>query len=149
MARDAHEGDEIVGCRAGDTAWGHAAIAVAIEHPAFAVHGDFVKVEKVTVLMAAALLPDAGHALNGIVRGGVDRRPGHAAVVGGGDERIPFAREAYRLVIARDIGAREANGRAAGAAAYCLDLRCVLDAVRGADVEIGRASCRERVYSGV
>src|SRR5207237_10078666 len=102
--------------RAGDAGWGHAAIAGALEQPAFAVHGEFVKVEKVRVLMAAALLPDAGHALNGIVRGGVDRRPGHAGVVGGGDERIPFARETYRLVIARDIRAREADRAPAGRA---------------------------------
>ena len=129
MARHAHESHKIVRRSPSDTTCGHTAIAVAIEHPAFAVHGDFVKVEKVTVLMAAALLPDAGHALNGIVRGGVDRRPGHAAVVGGGDERVPFAREAYRLVVARDIGAQEANGGAAGATADRFDFGGILDAV--------------------
>src|SRR6266853_2941947 len=63
LARHAHEGDKIVGCGAGNTAFGHAAVAVAIEHPAFAVHRDFVEVEKVAVLMAATLLPDASHAL--------------------------------------------------------------------------------------
>ncbi len=74
--------------------------------------------------------------MNRIIRGRVDRRPGRATIVGGGDEGVPLAREAYRLVIAPDISAGEADRRAAGAAADCFDLRCVLDAVRGADVEV-------------
>src|SRR5438067_13848265 len=85
--------------------------------------------------MASALLPDAGHALNGIVCRSVDRRTGRAAIVGGGDERVPFAREAYRLLVACDIGAKEADRGTAGASAERLDLRSVLDAVRCADVE--------------
>ena len=86
--------------------------------------------------MTSALLPDAGHALNRIVWRRVDRRPGLATVISGGDEGVPFARETYRLVIARDISAQEPDGRAAGAATYRFDFSGVLDAVRCADVEI-------------
>src|SRR5437870_7950139 len=41
-------------------------VAVAVEHPAFIVERDFVKIEKVAVaiLAAAALLPNAGMVLN-------------------------------------------------------------------------------------
>src|SRR3981081_454486 len=125
----AHECDKIVSRSAGDTTFGHATVTVAIKHAAFVVDGDFVEVEKVAVQMAATLLPDARHALHRIIRGGVTRRPSHAAVVGGGYERVPFTGETYRLVVARDIGAQEANGRAAGASADRLDFGGILDAV--------------------
>src|SRR5207237_8013455 len=46
------------------------------------------------------------------------------------------AREAYRLVVAGEIGAQEANGRAAGATADCFDFGGILDAVSCADVEV-------------
>src|SRR5947207_723047 len=86
--------------------------------------------------MAAALLPDAGHALYWIIWGGIDSRPGRAAVVRGGDKRIPFAWETRCLVISGDIGAKETNPRSARCASYCFNFRSVLDAVGGADVEV-------------
>src|SRR5438093_7061433 len=136
LTRNPHEGNKVIGCRAGDAARGHATIAVSIQNSAFVIDGDFVEVEQVSVLMAATLLPDAGHALNRTVWRRVDRRPGLATVISGGDEGVPFARETYRLVIARDISAQEPDGRAAGAATYRFDFSGVLDAVRCADVEI-------------
>jgi len=136
LARHAHEGDKIIGSCARDAAFGDAPVAVSVEDVPFIVHGDFVKIEQIAVLMAATLLPDARHALHGIVGCGVHRRPRRAAIVGGGDERVPFAGETYRLIVASDIGAQEANGRAAGAATYRFDFGGVLDAVGCADVEV-------------
>src|SRR5438105_3368384 len=75
LARDAHEGAKIVGSRAGDARPTPAAVAVAIEHTAFVVDRDLVKIQQVAIVMAATLLPDAGHALDGIIRGSVDRLP--------------------------------------------------------------------------
>src|SRR5205814_9789528 len=86
--------------------------------------------------MAAALLPDAGHALYWIIWGGIDSRPGRATIVGGGDKRIPFAWETRCLVISGDISAKETNPRSARCASYCFNFRSVLDAVGGADVEV-------------
>src|SRR5207247_11362684 len=93
LTRDAHVGCEIIRRRAGDTTLRDATVAVSIEHVAFVVHRDLIKVEQVAIIMAATLLPDAGHALNGIIGSGVNRRPRCASIVGGGDERIPFARK--------------------------------------------------------
>src|SRR5438067_8871361 len=67
LPRHTHEGDKIIGSRAGDAARSHAAIAVPVQSPPFVVHRDFVEVEQVSIIMAAALLPDAGFALDGIV----------------------------------------------------------------------------------
>src|SRR6266404_60451 len=86
--------------------------------------------------MAAALLPDAGLALHWIIWSGIDSRPGRAAVVGGGDKRIPFAWETRCLVIAGDISAKETNPRSARCASDCFDFSRILDAVSGADVEV-------------
>src|SRR5436309_2338212 len=93
LARNAHEGVKIVSRRTGDAGPARTAVAVAIEHMAFVVDRDLVEVEQVAVLSAAALLPDAGHALDGIVGRGVDRCPRDTAVVSDGDERIRFDRE--------------------------------------------------------
>src|SRR6266513_5271967 len=68
LARDAHESGEIIRRRAGDAAVCNTPITVAVENASVFIHGDFVEVEKVAVLMAAALLPDAGGVLNGIIR---------------------------------------------------------------------------------
>src|SRR5438477_8321264 len=104
--------------------------------------------------MAATLLPDASHALHWIIWGGIDRRPGRAAIVGSGNKRIPFAWKTRCLVISGDIGAKETNRRAARRASDCFDFSCVLDAVRGADVEVvcpvnSRADSMANYYSSV
>src|SRR5207245_5040043 len=96
----AHERDKVIGCRAGNAAFGHATVTVAKEHAAFVVHSDFVEVEKVAVLMAATLLPDASHALNWVIRCGIHCRPGRAAIVGDSDECVPSAGETHRLLVA-------------------------------------------------
>src|SRR6266581_6441633 len=88
--------------------------------------------------MAATLLPDASHALHRIIWGGVDRRPGRAAIVGCGDERIPFARKTRCLVVSGDISAEETNRRAARTASDRFDFGCVLDTVSGSKVEVVR-----------
>src|ERR1700757_2677492 len=66
-------------------------VVIAIEHAAFVVDGDLVKIEQVAVsgFSAAAPLPGAGVVLNGIVGGGIGRDPGATFVVGRGDEDIP------------------------------------------------------------
>ena len=103
LPRHAHEGDKVVGCRARNATQSHAAVAVSVESTPFVVHRDFVEIEQVSIIMAAALLPDAGFALNGIVGSGVNRHPGLAFVIGGGDESVPFAGETAGLIVARDI----------------------------------------------
>src|SRR5439155_1073703 len=136
LARHAHEGGEIFGRCPGDAPRADTAVAVSIQDSAFVIDRDFVEVEQVAVLVAAPLLPDAGHALDGIVRRGVDRDPGPAPVIGRGDERVPDPRETVRLVVAGHVGADEAAGGAARAAADRLGVHGVLDSVRRADVEI-------------
>src|SRR5260370_17350 len=100
------------------------AVAVAIEHPAVVVDGDFVKVEQVAVpvFSAPAPLPDAGVVLNRIVGCSIDRDPGATFVIGSGDEDIPHAGEIPILIGSAGrighIGADEAASGAARATAY-------------------------------
>src|ERR1700719_15623 len=125
------------------------AVAVAIEHVAFVVDGDFVKIEEITIAVfsAAAPLPDAGVVLNGIVGCGIDRDPGATLVIGRGDKDIPHAGEVPVLVGGADrighIGADEAASGAARATAHRLGLRGVDDAVAGTNVHVPNPS-----YSG-
>ena len=86
--------------------------------------------------MAATLLPDASHALNWVIRCGIHCRPGRAAIVGGGDECVPFAGETYRLVVACDVSAGEAHCRSPGAATYRFNFGCVLDAMGRPDIKV-------------
>src|SRR5436309_15453607 len=90
LARHAHEGDKIIGSCARDAAFGDAPVAVSVEDVPFIVHGDFVKIEQIAVLMTATLLPDARNALHGIVGCGVKRRPRCAAIDVCGDELVLF-----------------------------------------------------------
>src|SRR2546423_12850360 len=90
--------------------------------------------------MAATLLPDTSHALHRIIRGGIDRRPSRTAIVGGGDERIPFARKTRCLVISGHITAEETNCGAARGASDGFDFGGVDDAMRRTKIEIVRPS---------
>src|SRR6202022_3901958 len=118
------------------------AVTVTVEHAAFVVHSDFVKVEQVAVavLSAAALLPNAGMVLNGVVRRGVDRDPGPALVIGSGDIHIPDALKIPILVGgAATIGlvrTKETTSSASGATAYGLGLRCVDNTVARAHIHV-------------
>ena len=114
LARDTHEGGEIIRGRARDAAVCHTAIAVAEENASKFVDGDFVEVEQVAILVATALLPDAAGMLNRVIRRSVDSDPVLAAIVSGGDEDIPVARKAYCLVITGNIRAGETDCGAAG-----------------------------------
>src|SRR5437773_2210710 len=105
---NAHEGDEIIGGCAGDASLGHASVAVSVENASMIVHGDFVEIQQIAVIVAAALLPNAGRTLNRIVRRRVDRHPRLTFVVSRSDERVPLSRETAGLVIAWLIGADEA-----------------------------------------
>src|SRR5207249_4563808 len=110
-------------------------ITVTVEHSAFVIDCDFVKVEQVAVsiLTAAALLPNTCVVLNGIVRRGVDRDPGPALVIGSSDIRIPHTGEIPILVsnagTIGDIGAEKTASGAARAAAHSLGFGGVDDAV--------------------
>src|SRR5882724_8980877 len=108
LPRHSHEGDKVIGRCAGDAARRHASVAVSVESASVVVHRDFVEIEQIAVVVAAALLPDTGPALNGIIWRGVDCHPRLTLVVSRGNERVPFARETAGLVIARLIGAYEA-----------------------------------------
>src|SRR5438094_7707740 len=66
LPRHSHKRDKIVGRCARDAARGYATVAVSVESAAMVVHGDFVKIEQIAVIVAAALLPDPSLALNGI-----------------------------------------------------------------------------------
>src|SRR6202045_3579844 len=104
LTRHAHVSDEIIRCGACDATRRDAAVAVAIEDSAFVVDCDLIKIEQIPVLRASPLLPDPRHALNRIVRRGVDGPPGNAAVISSSDECIPFAWETICLVIAVNVG---------------------------------------------
>ena len=144
LACHAHESDKIVRWRrrgSSDAALTHTAVAIAVKHSAFIVGGDFIEIEKVTILGAAALLPDASHALNRIVRCCVDCRPGLPAVIGSSDERVPYSGETHCLIVARDVSAEKTNSSAAsvatgGAATDSFNFGCVYDAVRRAKIDV-------------
>src|SRR6266478_1004603 len=144
LPRDTHEGGEIIRRSAGDAALCHTAIAVAVENASVFIHGDFVEVEKIAVLVAAALLPDSGGMLNGIIRCRVNRHPVCPVVVSRGDERVPIPREAYCLVITGDISTEEADCGAAAIAAYGLNFGGVHDALGSADIDVIRPGDRVR-----
>src|SRR6266404_5245494 len=89
LVRNAHEGSEIVRRSPSNAAFAYTTIAVAVKDPSVFVHSDFVEVEKIAILVAAALLPDTGGMLNGIIRCRVDCDPVCAAIISGGDKGIP------------------------------------------------------------
>src|SRR5213078_638788 len=76
LPRHSHKGDKIIGRCACDAAFGHASVAVSVENASVIVHGDFVEVEQIAVLMTATLLPNTCVTLNGIVWCSVDCCPG-------------------------------------------------------------------------
>src|SRR5882724_12735710 len=136
LPRNAHEGDEIIGGCAGDAALSHAPVAVSVESAPMIVHGAFVEIQQIAVVVAAALLPDTGPALNGIIWRGVDCHPRLPLVVGGGNERVPFARETAGLVIARLIGAYKATSGATGTSADGFRMCSILDSMRCTNIYI-------------
>src|SRR5205085_4057139 len=131
-----HEGDKIIARCARDAARRHAAVAVSVENASMVVHGDFVKIEQIAVVVAAALLPDPGLALNGIVRRRVDRHPRLTFVVRRSDERVPLSRETAGLIIARPIGAYKPTSGATGTSTNRLGVRSVLDSMRCTNIDI-------------
>src|SRR5438105_4977383 len=68
LTSDAHIGNEIICAGAGDAVYRYATVAVAVKDSAFVIYRNFIEVEQVAIFGAAALLPDAGHALHRIVR---------------------------------------------------------------------------------
>src|SRR5207302_4496733 len=104
LASHSHIGNEIIRGCAGNATCSYAAVAVAVQNAAFVIDGYFIEVEKIAICRSATLLPDAGHALHGIVRRGVNGRPRLAAVIGGSDESVPFAWKAVGLVVAVHVG---------------------------------------------
>src|SRR5438093_4195171 len=140
LPRHSHKCDKIIGCCARDAARCHASVAVSIESASVVVHRDFVEIQQIAVVVAAALLPDTGPALNGIIWRGVDCHPRLTLVVGGGNERVPFARETAGLVIARLIGAYEAASGASGTSADRLGMCSILDSMRCTNIDIANPS---------
>src|SRR5438094_7410122 len=136
LTRHAHERDKIIGGCAGDAPFSHAPIAVSVESAAMVVYRDFVEVEQIAVIVAAALLPDPSLALNGIVRRRVDRHPRLTFVVSRSDERVPLPRETASLIIARPIGAYKPTSRATGTSTNRLGVRSVLDSMRRTNIDI-------------
>src|SRR5437879_10265732 len=114
LPRHSHKRDKIIGRCACDAAFGHTSIAVAIENPASVVHGDFVEIQQIAVLVTATLLPNAGVTLNRIVWRSVDGYPGLTFIVSSGNEGIPFACETVCLVVPRLICGYEAASSSAG-----------------------------------
>src|SRR5256714_3860669 len=130
LPRHSHKRDKIVGRCARDAARRHATVAVSVENTSMVVHGDFVKIEQVAVLVTAALLPNAAVTLNRIVWRSVDRYPRLTFVVCGGNEGIPFALKTVCLVVTWLICAYEAASSSAGTPADRLGVRSILDSVR-------------------
>src|SRR5258708_422790 len=127
---------EVIRCRACNTFFAHTAVAVAIKHAGSVVHRNLVEVEQVAIVMAAALLPDTSHTLNGIIRRGIYGRPGRTAVIGRGYEHIPLARKTIGLIVTVYVRAKKTYRCTARAAANRLDFHSVLHAVKCAKVEI-------------
>src|SRR6266403_456129 len=136
LPRHSHKRDKIIACCACDAALSHAPITVAVENPPSVVHRDFVKIEQIAVVVAAALLPDPSLALNGIVSRRVDRHPRLTFVVRRSDERVPLSRETAGLIIARPIGASKATSGATGTSTNRLGVRSVLDSMRRTNIDI-------------
>src|SRR5436190_22509013 len=122
LPRHSHKRDKIIGRCACDAAFGHTSIAVAVENPAPIVHGDFVEIQQIAVLVTATLLPNAGVTLNRIVWRSVDGYPCLPSIVSRGNKGIPFARETVGLVVAWLIGGYEAASGASSTPADCFSV---------------------------
>src|SRR5437660_778676 len=140
LPRHSHKGDKIIGRCACDAAFGHTSIAIAVENPASVVHGDFVEIQQIAVLMTATLLPNAGVTLNWIVWRSVDGCPCLPSIVGRGNEGIPFARETGGLVVAWLIGGYEAASGASSTPADRLGMHSILDPMRCTNIDVANPS---------
>src|SRR6266404_9629351 len=140
LPRHSHKGDKIIGRCACDAAFGHTSIAVAVENPASVVHGDFVEIQQIAVLMAATLLPNAGVTLNWIVWRSVDGYPCLPSIVGCGNKGIPFARETVGLVVTWLICAYEATTGASSTPADRLGMHSILDPMRCTNIDVANPS---------
>src|SRR5437588_7321279 len=136
LPRHSHKGDKIIGRCACDAAFGYTSIAVAVENPASVVHGDFVEIQQIAVLMAATLLPNAGVTLNWIVWRSVDGYPCLPSIVGCGNKGIPFARETIGLVVTWLICAYEATTGASSTPADRLGMHSILDPMRCTNIDV-------------
>src|SRR5438309_3823251 len=136
LPRHSHKGDKIIGRCACDAAFGHTSIAVAIENPASVVHGDFVEIQQIAILVTATLLPNAGVTLNRVIWRSVDCCPRLTLIVSGGNEGIPFACETVCLVVTWLICGYEAASSSAGTPADCLGMRGVLDPMRCTHINV-------------
>src|SRR2546427_5674988 len=140
LPRHSHKRDKIVGRCARDATRRHAAVAVSVENPASVVHGDFVEVEQIAILVTATLLPNTGVTLNRIVWRSVDGCPCLPSIVGRGNEGIPFARETGGLVVARLIGGYEAASGASSTPADRLGMHSILDPMRCTNIDVANPS---------
>ena len=76
-------GDEIVGRCASDTFGFDAAIAIAVQHASFVIDGNLVEIEKVSLRLTTALLPNTALILHRVVRCGIDCVPRLPAIISG------------------------------------------------------------------
>src|SRR5437016_9123824 len=136
LPRHSHKRHKIVGRCARDAARRHASVAVPVENASMVVHGNFVKIEQIAVLVTATLLPNARVTLNRIIWRSVDRYPRLTFVVSGGNEGIPFALETVCLVVTWLICAYEAASSSAGTPPNRLGMHSVLDPVRCTNIDV-------------
>src|SRR5437870_7435441 len=135
-----HKCNKIIGGCARDATFSHASIAVSVENASMVIHGDFVEIQQISVLVTATLLPNAGVTLNRIVWRSVDCYPALPSIVGRGNKGIPFARETVCLVVAWLISGYEAASGAASIPADCLGMHCVLDPMRCTNIDVANPS---------
>src|SRR2546430_10141142 len=128
LPRHSHKRHKIIGRCARDAARRHAAVAVSVENASMIVHGDFVEIEQIAVLVTATLLPNTGVTLNRIVWRSVDRYPRLTFIVSSCNEAIPFACETICLVVTWLICGYEAASSSAGTPADRLSIPSGLDA---------------------
>src|SRR5438105_3252994 len=103
LSCDTHERAKCIVVGICDTA-ADTTIAVTEENTTFLIHRDFVEIEQVPVQdSAAAALPDATFALNGVVRRSVHHIPSVAGIIRGRHEQIPAAGEVLAFIITKDI----------------------------------------------
>src|SRR5207253_6794205 len=135
-----HKCNKIIGGCARDATFSHASVAVAVENASMVVHGDFVEIQQIAVLMTATLLPNAGVTLSRIVWRSVDGCPCLPSIVGRGNEGIPFARETGGLVVAWLIGGYEAASGASSTPADRLGMHSILDPMRCTNIDVANPS---------
>src|SRR5436190_3625680 len=89
----------------------HTTIRISRDAASFAVHRDVVKVEKISIVTTEDTEQTNGSFLHRIAGSGVHRHPVRAAIISGGDIKIPNALERRLVLVIAASGAAEETKR--------------------------------------